>query len=98
MEPPQTPPARATLQSLLGHPRWFTLPFLTVVFFILLGSLETSRTGDRWTSICFVLCSFLLFFHHLPARFPHAHPAGQPGGECWTEVCDVLAAETIAGY
>lgn len=92
--PAHSPP----LGSVLVHPRAFVIPFLCVLFALLLGSPETNRCVDRWASLCFVLCSLLLFFHRLPDRFHRTHPAGHPEGACWSEVCDVLAAEAIAGY
>lgn len=90
-----SPARREPLLPQLVQPRWFALPFLAVIIGLLIGSLETTRRTDRWAGICFLVCTLLLFFHFLPPLFAPSHPAGRPEGDCWKEVCDVLAAEAV---
>ncbi len=86
------------LRPRLVQPRWFALPFVGLTLFVLSFSLESTRRTERWASLCFLVCTLLLFHRRLPPLLPPGHPAERRDGECWREVCDVLAAESLAGY
>jgi hypothetical protein len=85
------------LRRHLVYPRWFVIPFIAIHLVLLTQSLESTRRTDRWASICFLTCALLLFHQRLPPLFATMHPAGHPGGACWDEVQDLLAADDIAG-